>query len=373
MLISTYDNIELYAVSCAVPNKTVSAKSIYKKHGQEYTEKISKNVAVESVRVSIKKQISSDLGYVAAKKLLDDYHIDTAKIGVLVYVTQTPDYRMPATSCILHKRLMLSHDCATVDVNNGCAGFVYGANIACAMLDKIDCGYALLINGDTSTPKKILRDNYSRRVSVPFGDATTAVLFKKSNNAEPIQIALRSNGGGYHSLIEYGSGFRALTYSKSEMALGRRSKKYPLMNGVEVFNFSITDVPNLINEFAEHNGKAASDYDYIILHQPNLYMIKQISKKINVSMDKVPISLYRYGNTSGASIPLTLVDRFGECEGEGEGEGKSGAINTLMCGFGVGLMWGVMSAHINTENILPMINSDEYYEDPNIDNYAYDS
>ena len=363
MLKSTFDDIRITAVACATPEQEVSAEELYKEHGQELTDKIRKTVAVECVRRSIKKQISSDLGYVAANEILRKYNIDPATVGLLVYVTQSPDYRVPATSCILHKRLGLHYDCATVDINNGCAGFVYGAHVVCSMLASLNTSRALLIVGDAST--KLFDDTwYKKRISVPFGDGTTASLFEKQGSAEPIEIALRTNGGGYHSLITYLGAYRGLTYSEDELKIGNRSCTHALMNGVDVFNFSITDVPKQINEFVKEQGKAISDYDCVVLHQPNLYMIKQITKKIGADPDKVLISLGKYGNTSGASIPLTLVDRYGPMSG--------GGINALMCGFGVGLMWGTMSAKIAIDDILPMIYSDDYYEDPELDLREYD-
>jgi len=364
MLISTFNEIEIKAIACAVPEQEITAESIYHEHGQEFTEKIKKTIAVNTIRKSIKKQTASDLGYVAAKKIIDAMNIDPNAIGLLIFVTQSPDYLVPATSCILHKRLDLSLDCATVDVNNGCAGYVYGMNIAFSMLNNLNCEYAMLIVGDTSSYKKKDKELLSKRVSVPFGDGTSATLLKKSNNAKPVEISLRTDGGGYHSLIKYSGGLRAKTYSSNEIKKGYRKNRYPLMNGVEVFNFSITRVPEQINQFIAYQKKHANDYDSIILHQPNLLMIKQIAKRIGANIDNVPISLYKYGNTSGASIPITLVDRYGgnDC----------GEINTLMCGFGIGLLWGTMSATIDTKNILPMLYSDDFYEDPGLDNYSYD-
>jgi len=363
MLISNFHGFEIDGISCAVPKREISAEILYKEHNQEFTEKIRKNIAVDSIRKSIKKQLSSDLGYVAAKNIIDFKKIDTSDIGVLIYVTQTPDYRTPATSCILHKRLNLSVDCATVDINNGCAGFVYGSHIAISMLNCINSSYALLINGDSTTPKKKSKEFLDKRISVPFGDGSTAVLFKKCENSI-IDISLRTNGKGYHSLIEYGNSYRWKTYTKRELKLGYRNTSIPLMNGIDVFNFSITEVPNHINEFLISQNKTINNYDYVLLHQPNLFMIKQIAKKIGANMANVPISLHKYGNTSGASIPLTLVDRFGQID--------QGEISVLMCGFGTGLLWGTMSARLNIKNILPMVYSDDYFEDPEMDNYKYD-
>ena len=364
MLISSFKNIGISAISCAVPTQEITAESVYSEHGQEYTDKIKKTIGVNTIRMSVKKQIASDLGYVAAKKIIDHKGINPLDIGILVFVSQSHDYRLPATSCILHNRLGLSVDCAAVDTNNGCSGFIYGSFIICSMLNSANCKHALLITGDTNTPKRKTKEYLDKRVSVPFGDGTAAVLFSKCDTAHTIDISLRTDGKGYHSLIHFNKSFRSLTYTDEELALGNRNVDFTLMNGKEVFKFTLTDVPKHVLEFLSHQNKKITDYDCVALHQPNLYMIQQMAKRIGADMKCVPLSIDKYGNTSSASIPLTLVDKYGSLD--------KGTINTLMCGFGVGLYWGVMSANLDIDNILPMEFSDDYFVDPNLDLYEYD-
>jgi len=359
MLKSTFSGIRIAAIACAVPTKTISSEVTYKKFGKEFTEKTEKTIGIKSIRKSVKKQIASDLGYVAAERIIEQKNIDRSTIGVIVYVTQSPDYNIPATSCVLHKRLGLPIDCAAVDVNNGCPGFVYGVQIICSMLNSLSCERALLIVGD-SVDKK----DTEKFIPVPFGDGTGAALFEKCSDAPTIEVSLRTDGSRYLSLITPFGGLRGLTYTEEELKVGYRRCNYALMNGIDVFNFSITDVPEHINQFVKEQGRTISDYDCVALHQPNLFMIKQIVKKIGAKDENVPISLDRFGNTNGGSIPLTLVDRYGNMRG--------GGISVLMSGFGVGLMWGIVSAEILIDDIFPMIFSDDYFEDPELDTKEYD-
>ncbi|GGG71949.1 3-oxoacyl-ACP synthase III family protein [Paenibacillus radicis (ex Gao et al. 2016)] len=353
MLISKFNNLQIAGIACAAPTQEITAEELSEKFGKEIVEKTIKMVGVQRSRQSVKKQLSSDLGYVAAKAILDTKQIDLSSIGVLLYVTQTPDYRAPATATILHKRLGLSIDCVAMDINLGCSGFVYGVHTACSLLNSLNSERALCIVGDTSSKLGSQEDRVS---SLLFGDGTAAVLIEKSEQASPIEISLRSDGSRYDSILIPNGAFRAMTLTSEELALGHRGYPYPIMKGTDVFNFSITDVPKHMHEFLLNVDKSIVDYDCLALHQANLFMLKQIAKRIQASPAQLLISIDRYGNTSGASIPLSLVDRYGN--------DNHGEIRALMSGFGVGLSWGVISANLLAENILPMIYTDEFYDDP---------
>lgn len=359
MLKSTFGGIKISAIATAVPANNVTAEDMYEKFGKEIVDRTIKMIGVRSSHQSIKKQISSDLGYVAAAKILSEKNIDVSDIGLLIYVTQTPDYRVPASALVLHKRLGLSEDCAAFDINLGCSGFVYGMHTACSMLKSLSCKMAMCIVGDTSSK---LGSPENRASSLLFGDGTSAILLEKDETAGDISFALKSDGNRYQTIIVPFGEFRSKTY-EAEQKLVNRSSAYPLMNGTDVFTFSIKDVVHLINDFLSDEGRSVNDYDCVVLHQANLYMMKQVAKKIKASESQLLVSIDRFGNTSGASVPLTLVDHYGET--------GSGVIHALMSGFGVGLSWGVMSADIMAGNILPMIFSDDHYSDDIIEDQKY--
>lgn len=360
MLKSTFEGIRIAAIAAAVPENKVTAADLYHKFGQEIVDKTVQMIGVKESRQSVKKQIASDLGYRAAKEILDKKSIDVTSIGLLLVVTQTPDYRVPATAFVLHKRLGLAQDCAVFDMNLGCSGFVYGMQVACSLLKNLNCTRALCIVGDTSSK---LGSSDNRASSLLFGDGTTAILLEKDAMAPSIEIAMRSDGNRYPAIIVPNGAFRSSTYTEEELTVGNRAQRFPLMSGTDVFTFSIVDVVKLIKEFLSDQGKTAQDFDCVVFHQANLYMMKQIAKKIKAAPEQLLVSIDRFGNTSGASIPLTLVDHYGEQE--------SGEIRALMSGFGVGLSWAVMRAFLNAEDIFPMVYSDDYYEDQeiNVQNY----
>lgn len=362
MLKSVFKGIRIAAVSAAVPATRITAEELYQKFGREIVDKTVQMIGVTESRQSVKKQIASDLGYLAAKEILEKKEIDANSIGVLIVVTQTPDYRVPATAFVLQKRLGLSKNCAVFDINLGCSGFVYGLQTASAMLQSLNCERALLVIGDSSSK---LGSSENRASTLLFGDGTTAVLLEKDTGAPDIEIAMQSDGKRYSTIaVPYGE-FRSLTYTEEELAVGNRACRFPLMNGTDVFSFSIIDVVKLIKEFLAEKGSTIRDFDCLVLHQANLYMMKQIAKKLKAEPEQLLVSIDRFGNTSGASIPLSLVDHYGEQQG--------GKIKALMSGFGVGLSWGVISAVIHAADILPMIFSDEYFEDDDIDMQDYNS
>lgn len=356
MLKTVFQGIQIAAVATAVPTTEVTAADMYEKFGKEIVDKTIRMIGVTASRQSKKKQISSDLGFVAAEQILREKGIDPATIGVLIVITQTPDYRVPSTAFILQKRLGIPQDCAVFDMNLGCSGFIYGMHVACSMLQNLNCQRALCIVGDTSSK---LGSSESRSSSLLFGDGTSAILLEKSEDAPALEFALRSDGNRYPAIIVPYGEFRSATYTEEELREGYRGERFPLMDGTGVFTFSIQDVTKLMNEFLTQRGEEISEYNCVVLHQANLYMMKQIAKKIKAKPEQLLVSIDRFGNTSGASIPLTLVDRYGQEE--------QGEINALMSGFGVGLSWGVMSAKIRKENILPMIYSDDYYQNVDSD------
>ena len=360
MLKSRFNGIRIAAISAAVPANRITVEDLYQKFGQEIVDKTVQMIGVRESRQSVKKQIASDLGFTAAREIFEKKKVDPASVGLLLVVTQTPDYHVPATAFVLHKRLGLSQNCAAFDINLGCSGFVYGMQTACALLQSMNCERALCIVGDTSSK---LGSSENRASSLLFGDGTAAVLLEKDSEASPIEIAMRSDGSRYPAIIVPYGAFRSATYTEEELSIGNRAERFPLMSGTDVFAFSITDVVKLIREFLADRRESTQDYDCLALHQANLYMMKQIAKKLKASPDQLLVSIDRFGNTSGASIPLALVDRYG-------GQ-RMGGIQALMSGFGVGLSWAVMSAALNTEDIFPMIYSDDYYEDTLMDAQSY--
>ena len=349
MIKSTFKSIEISAVATAVSTKWTPVEEFINDADEKNVAKFKKNTGVEGRYDAGDKQTTSDFCYVAAKKAIEHTKTNPDDIGVLILVTQSPDYKIPATACVLHKRLGLSDDCMAFDVNQGCSGMVYGLNIACGLLESSSAKTALLMFGDTSG--KSHRRNIEKGFVDPddneaklFGDAGVAVLLTKCNDAPPINMAMRTDGKGFKAIINpYGA-------SRHNEMQGASS-----MDGVEVFNFAIEKPPLLIKELMEDIGTTPEDYDCLILHQANKLIMKQVARRAGFTSKQNLLSIDKFGNTSSASIATALTKYYGD--------ENDGVIKALMCGFGIGLSWGVVSAEIKKENILPLIQTDEYFDD----------
>ena len=355
MIQSRFDNIKIVGMATAVPkNKEVLHQKYSDIFGEVAVSKFSKTTGVIERRVTNEEQTSSDLAYVAAEKLIEEKNIDKNEIGICIFVTQTPDYRIPATACVLHKRLGLSKNCIVFDINLGCSGYVYGMQVVCALMQTISSRYGLLLVGDTSN-KGIAPEDSS--AVMLFGDSGSTTLLEKCQKAEPILTTYRTDGEGFKAIIIPAGAYRNrnASHERAMWADGNVRSDYDLyMNGVDVFSFSISEVPALINEFVKENGLDKDTFDCYAFHQANTFILKQIIKMAKLPKDKMHISMDRYGNTSVTSIPLTICDKYGK-------EKEDVKRNIFSCGFGIGLSWGISTFTVNQKDILPIIETDDYY------------
>jgi 3-oxoacyl-[acyl-carrier-protein] synthase-3 len=351
-----FKRIAIKGIACAVPDKIKTANYWYDIFGQEAVDKFVKMTGVKRVCQSSEEQTASDLAFVAAQALLKQKNIDPQSIGALIFISQCPDYRLPATACVLQYRLSLPEDCICFDVNLGCSGYVNGINIAASLMNASNINRALLLVGDTSS-KGISHEDKSS--AMLFGDAGGATLLEKDNESENnIIFHLRTDGSRFKAIIKPAGAYRNRNASRERVVWNVdgnvRSDYETYMNGADVFSFTISEVPKLIKEVMTNENTTVDDYDCFVMHQANLYILKQIAKKIKIPNTKMPVSMDRFGNTSVTSIPLTLADKYG---------GEVQKIKALMCGFGVGLSWGVVSTEINTADILPVIHTNDYFKE----------
>lgn len=349
-----FKNIKISALAGAVPKNIVKSTDFNDKFGAEAVEKFVEMTGVKEHRETDKYQTASDLGFVAAKKIMEEKNIDPSEIGAIVFGAHSTDYRRPATACVLHKRLGLSKDCVAFDVNLGCSAFVYCVQAVASMMQSSDISKALVIVGETLT-KMVNSDDKS--AVMLFGDGGSAALLEKTEEDTEIKGLLRSDGSGYKAIIAPAGGFRNMDASNETMvwADGNPRTLYNTnMNGTDVFSFTISDVPKAMKDFLKKSETSVEDYDCYAMHQANKFILKQLAKKLKADPEKMPVCLDRYGNTSAPALPITLCDAYGECE-------ESKEVNVLMCAFGVGLSWGVLGAKINTADIYPIIETDDYF------------
>jgi 3-oxoacyl-[acyl-carrier-protein] synthase III len=362
MPVFKFSNINITGMAGAVPKNVVKTDSYKSVFGKDVVNKFLSMTGIKQTHRTTEFQTASDLGYTAANALLDAKKINRNDIGALVFSTTSPDYRRPASAFIIQKRLGLSTECAVFDVGLGCSSTLYGLQVVSSIMNSSDIEKALLIVGDTAAKTTNPKDRASIML---VGEASVAILLEKTKDAKTITSLVRSDGTGYRYLIVPGGGYRNLNASHEVEVCAdgnKRSLHNSFMQGTSVFTFTISDVPRAIKDFYKLTNTTSDDYDCFSFHQANMYILKQIAKKVKIPLDKMPLTLHKYGNTSGASQIINLCDAFGNVDGK--------TLNTLLCGFGVGLSWGVSSVVINTSDILPIIEDDTIFEEGIINSVA---
>jgi 3-oxoacyl-[acyl-carrier-protein] synthase-3 len=355
MLTGQFQNIRIAGLSVAVPTGKVPIEDFYPVFGEENVEKFKEMTGVHSVSRAKPNQTASDLGYEAAVDLFTKSALSKKDIGILIFVSQKPDYRVPSTAFVLHKRLGLFENCLCFDLNLACSGFIFGLQTILSLLESSDSKAALLITGDTSVKTLSPHD---RTMVMLFGDSGSATLLEKTNDLTPINLAFRTDGHRFKSIITPSGAYRNRYAPKEREAWSDgilRSDYDTHMKGMDVFGFSITDVPLLMKDFLTIQEKMPEDYDYFILHQANNYILKQLSRKLKIPSEKIPVSLDRFGNNSSNSIPLVLADHFGLA--------NHGSLKLFICGFGAGLSFACGDLIIDTAVINPLIETDSYYKE----------
>lgn len=341
MNINDFSHIAIRGIACAVSDNWVSVESLKNGENDATLDKFVKNTSVQGHFECNSRQTAADLGLVAARELLNEKKIEKSEVGVLVYATQYPDYKSPSTACVLQDRLGLSKDCIAFDVNLGCSGYVYGLNIVASLMQSGTAKYGLLLAGDT--PSKGVRSDNSRNL---FGDASSATLLMKSEEGLPMAFASRTDGHGYKAIL------RPYGYAKHP----DRQDTEGVFNEIDVFNFAIAEAPALINEFLAEKNLTPADFNCLALHQANMMIMKQICKRTKFDKEKMLVSIDRFANTSAASIPLSFVKKYGEQQ-------NSEMLKSLICGYGVGLSWAVGIIHVDAKDVLPLIETNEYFDD----------
>lgn len=309
------------------------------------------NVGVRERRVSRERNVcASDLCCAAAEKLLENLRWNKDEIGALIFVSQTADYRLPATACLLQARLGLSPECLAFDISLGCSGWVYGMSVAASLVAAGTLGKVLLLAGDT--PGTHLHSQFDKSSAPLFGDAGTATALEFSEAAPPLFFHLETEGSGASAIFLPDGGARNPVRRESMkfQDLGDGVKCTPLqtrMNGMDVFGFAVSRAPKSVKKLTENFVPASPDGTFLLLHQANRLINEKIRKKLGVPETLCPTNLENFGNTSCASIPLLMVSERERI--------KWGGGTILACGFGVGLSVGSLYAQLPEDFVVPAL------------------
>jgi len=344
MAIFSIPRIRLAGLAACVPQPSEN-NADYTWISKKEREYLIKNIGVETRHVAPKGVTTADLCVVAAEKLLTGLAWDRKEIELLVFVSQSRDYLVPTTACIVQDRLGLPHSCIAYDVGMGCSGYVYGLSMVASMMQAGAIRKALLMVGDIST----LTTSYRDKSTYPlFGDAGTVTALEYKPDATPFDFNLQTDGSGYQAIMIKDGGARhkmtRQSFDMKKISKGIiRSRLNVELDGIEVFNFSLREVVPNIKSLLKYTEKSLDDIDFLVFHQANLLINNTIRKMLKLDPEKVPYSIREYGNTSGASVPLTMVSQLRE-------RLTTGKVKLLLSAFGVGLSWG--SVLLETDRIV---------------------
>jgi 3-oxoacyl-[acyl-carrier-protein] synthase-3 len=289
---------------------------------------------------------TSDLTIAAAEELMMKLNWNKNEVGLLICVTQTPDFHGPMNASIIQDKLGLTKECISFDIPIGCSGFVYGTSVLSSMMRSFGISKGLLLVGDTLSKQASPKDKSTQPL---FGDAAAAIAYTLTNDEnDEFVFDLGGDGSGYKSLYLKDGGYRnpfnknSLEYIVSEDDGLERNGCHTIMEGMNVFSFGITTVPKTVKRVLEKTDLKVEDVDYFVFHQANFFMNEMIRKKLKADIKQVPYSLNKFGNTSSATIPLTMVSEL-------KSELESKELDLLVCGFGIGLSWGTL--HLKTNKL----------------------
>lgn len=344
MAIFKVENISIKGISACVP-KHEESNWDYNALTEQEKKLLIKTTGIVSKRIANNTTTTSDLCYTAAQEVIKKTNSDINEIEILIFVSQSPDYFLPASSIIIQDKLGLPKSTIAFDVNLGCSGYVYGLSVIGSLLATTKLKKALLLTGDVSSFSVDKKDKSTYPL---FGDAGAATLIEYNEKATPMYFNIQSDGAGYKSIIIPDGGIRnPLTpdsFKEYELTKGIvRSNRSLKLNGEDIFNFSLREVPANIKKLLEFAQFDIVNIDYFIMHQANKIMNEAIRKKLEIPSEKVPYSLEKYGNTSSASIPLTIIDKLSHPLSKGKNQ-------LILSGFGVGLSWA--SVLLTSENLI---------------------
>lgn len=329
-----YEGVGITAMSAAVPKRVIVNREYTEVFTKEEASEIVDKTGIEQRRFADANTCSSDLCLAAVEKLIADNGIDKDDIDLLVFISQTPDYRMPATSVTLQHRLGLGNKVIAFDINLGCSAFIYGLSVVYGLMERGNLKKALLLDGETRSKVYSPRD---RRSAFLFGDGGVAALIERDTKFGRSTFSLNSDGSRADLIMIPAGGYRKMSSAETVVEKvvdefgNMRSEEQGYMRGGDVFNFVIREIPRDIKNTLTYTEKTVDDFDYVVFHQANNFINSYIMKKMKLDANKIPSTIAKFGNTSSVSVPLTIVS---ELQGKLDGNKQ-----VLMSAFGVGMTW----------------------------------
>lgn len=340
----------MVGLSAAVPKERIVNRDYQKDFfSKQIIDEVVEKTGIEERRFAPKDMCASDYCFHAANHLMDGLNISRESIDILIFVSQTPDFRMPATSIVLQHRLGLPKSCGAFDVNLGCSAFIYGLSIAFNYLQNPAINRVLLLDGETRSRVYSPKD---KKTAFLFGDGGVAALLERGGDSRA-WFSLNSDGGREDYIKMDAGGYRmpstieTITRRIIDEHGNERTSEHGYMKGSDVFNFLISEIPNDIKNILALSGLSKDAIDYFVFHQANSFMNGYLRKKLKLDPTKVPSCISKYGNTSSVSIPLTMASELADK--------KINNANLLLSGFGVGMSWASCIIEGFNGKIFPVI------------------
>ena len=338
-----FSNIGISAMAACVPARVINNYEYTTYFPVDQVKEVVDKIGIFERRFTDDNTTSSDLCFAAAEKLFTDNKIDRDEIDLLVFISQTPDYRMPATSLLLQHRLGLNSSCIAFDITLGCSAFIYGLSVVYSMMQANNLRKALILDGETRSKVYSPKD---RNTAFIFGDAGVAALIENNEKFGESYFSLNSDGSREHLIKINAGGYRnpSSVETLKEKVVDEygniRTEEHGYMNGGDVFNFVIREIPADFKNTLEFSSKSKEDIDFFVFHQANNFINSFLAKKLKLPLEKIPSTISKYGNTSSVSVPLTIVSEL---------QNELIARKTLLLSaFGVGMTWA--TAIINIED-----------------------
>lgn len=324
------------SISYYTPTPVLSNESLVREFPEWTVEKVASKVGIHQRYISSDNETAGDMALKAAEKLFEEHGIDRNDIDFVLLCTQSPDYFLPSTSCILQDKLGLRQDIGAFDFNLGCSGFVYGLSVAKGLVAAGIAKNILLLTSETYTKYLHPKDKGNRTI---FGDAATATLISDTGFAEIGEFVLGTDGSGYEQLIVK-SGASRNPMMQNDVCFDDNgnpiSSDHLFMNGPDIFTFTIERVPKMVQDLLNKSNLEKDDITLFVPHQANMYILEFLRKKMKIDKDKYYINLANFGNTVSSTIPIALCEAHNEDKLHG---------HVLLAGFGVGLSWGGVILH----------------------------
>lgn len=340
MAVLKFNQCGIRAMAACVPAIIQRNEELISVFGETEMTNIIKSTGIKERRITTEYQTASDLCYAAAEHLINETGIDRKTIDLLIFLSQDGDYKIPATAPSLQHRLRLPESTGSFDMNLSCSGYIYALSVAFAMVRQEHIRRILLLDGETFS--KLVDKNDKSNVPL-YGDAGTATLIEKGDFGESV-FSLNSDGSGLDALKIQAGGARNRKMDGVDGGNIPAADKL-FMDGKKVFDFSLLNVPGDINRILKITGNTVETIDLFIMHQANRFITDYFRKRLGIPEEKVPYSIVNYGNTSSASIPLTLVATAAEMKKD----------KVILSGFGAGFSWATAMLSLNACEICKLI------------------